>query len=132
MNSSSSNFFDFCISTEHADALIKRALAAQGHQVVNTLNAHSFNVAIEDQHFHDSLVSSDVLVADGIGIVWAAKLFGNEEIFKVSGYDLFVAAMAIANRDALTVGFLGSTPDVLDRIQRRVNGEYPKVRAQYH
>ena len=102
-------------------------LSSPGACLVNTLNAHSFNVALTDAAFHDALLASDTLVADGIGVVWAAQMKGAKGLRKISGADLFQASMELANEDKLTVGFLGSTPEVLDKISNRAKRDYPNA-----
>jgi N-acetylglucosaminyldiphosphoundecaprenol N-acetyl-beta-D-mannosaminyltransferase len=41
--------------------------------VVNTINAHSYIVAKSDKVFKKALISSDILLPDGEGIVLMAK-----------------------------------------------------------
>ena len=45
-----------------------------GRLLITTLNAHSYNVAQRDEAFAEALQKSDVLLPDGISVVWAAKL----------------------------------------------------------
>ena len=42
--------------------------------IVNTINPHSYCVSKKDVVFKTALDASDVLLPDGIGIVWAAKI----------------------------------------------------------
>lgn len=118
-------FFDFCLSNDRPRDIIAAALSSPDVGIVNTLNAHSFNVTLQDAEFSNALKTSDTLVADGIGVVWAAKLKGAKGLTKISGFDLFQASMELANERKLTVGFLGSTQEVLDKIIARASSEYP-------
>ena len=45
--------------------------------IINTINAHSFCIAKNDFHFAASLKHSDVLLPDGISLVYAAKILNN-------------------------------------------------------
>ena len=118
-------FFEYALSNDEPREIISAAISEPAVAVINTLNAHSFNVALDDARFGDALRESDVLVADGIGVVWAAKLKGSQGLRKISGFDLFQASMELADEQKLTVGFFGSTPDVLDLIVTRATSEYP-------
>ena len=118
-------FFEFPLSNDDPRDIVAAAISSPAVSVINTLNAHSFNVALKDEGFSDALLASDALVADGIGIVWAAKLKGAKGLRKIAGYDLFQASMELADEKELTIGFLGSTPEVLDMIVARANTEYP-------
>ena len=44
-------------------------------KVINTINPHSYCVANKDLDFKQALENSDILLPDGIGIVWAEKVF---------------------------------------------------------
>jgi len=118
-------FFEFCLSNDEPRDIVSAALSTPAVGVVNTLNAHSFNVALKDAQFSDALRMSDTLVADGIGVVWAARFKGAKGLRKISGFDLFQASMELANEHELTVGFLGSTPEVLEKIVEKASNEFP-------
>ena len=45
------------------------------HRIINTINPHSYCVALKDVDFRNALKNSDILLPDGIGIVWAEKVF---------------------------------------------------------
>ena len=44
-----------------------------GKILINTINAHSFNVAQKDELFAEALAKSDYLVPDGASIIKACK-----------------------------------------------------------
>ena len=46
----------------------------EGRLLINTINAHSYNVSREDAEFKEALLASDVLIPDGVSVVWAVKL----------------------------------------------------------
>ena len=120
-------FFDFRLSNDDPVDIVRAALSSPGTAIVGTLNAHSFNVSLKDAPFREALLASDALVADGIGVVWAARLKGASGLRKISGFDLFQASMRLANEEELTVGFLGSTPEVLEKIATRAKTDYPNT-----
>ena len=49
-------------------------------KIIHTLNAHSYCVAKKDKLFRRSLQNADILIPDGIGIVFAAKILNNIHI----------------------------------------------------
>ena len=57
--------------------------------VINTINPHSYCMLKNDKLFHKSLIESDVLLPDGIGIVLASRLLYGKSISKIAGYDIF-------------------------------------------
>jgi N-acetylglucosaminyldiphosphoundecaprenol N-acetyl-beta-D-mannosaminyltransferase len=125
MISTGCKFFEFELTNRDPTSIVQGALDNETTSAINTMNAHSFNVSLQDANFHRALLASDSLVADGVGVVWAAKAMGTRNLKKVSGYDLFAAAMEIANHQKLIVGFLGSTPEVLEKIKTKAAADYP-------
>ena len=125
MSSTNCKFFEFDLTNHDPQDIVQEALATEQVSIINTLNAHSFNVSLQDDDFHHALLASNSLVADGIGVVWAARALGEKDLRKIAGFDLFMAAMAIANHQQLTVGFLGSTPEVLKKIKANADVDFP-------
>ena len=96
-------------------------------QVINTINPHSYCTTKRDKPFKDVLQNSDILLPDGIGIVWALKLLSGNKIKKIAGYDLFEHAMKHLNNTSGTCFFLGSTVETLSLIEARLQKDYPNV-----
>lgn len=130
MTSSDYRFFEFELASGDPRDIVQEALANSPVTVINTLNAHSFNVSLQDENFHEALLASDFLTADGVGVVWAARVMGVKNLRKIAGFDLFSAAMKIAKEQELTVGFLGSTPEILNKIKSKTKVEYPTAKVK--
>lgn len=96
-------------------------------KVINTINPHSYCVTKKDPAFERALKESDVLLPDGIGIVWASSLLNKQKIKKIAGYDVFIFLM---NRLETTKGscfFLGASEKTLQIIQEKAAVEFPNV-----
>lgn len=100
--------------------------------LINTINAHSFNVAHKDPEFYNALLKSDILLPDGIGIVFAVKLINRVKLRKIAGYDLFMFEMERLNQSNGKCFFLGSSNNVLLLMQQRACIEYPNVKIDYY
>ena len=125
MNSTNCTFFEFELASCDPERMVQKALTTDQVSVFNTINANAFNVSLQDEQFHTALLASDFLTADGVGVVWAARALGAKNLRKIAGFDLFSAAMEIANKQELIVGFLGSTPQVLAKIKSKAEVEHP-------
>lgn len=101
----------------------------EGKLLINTINAHSFNTAQNDQLFADSLSKCDVLLPDGASILLACKLLGlkNCPEQRTPGWDLFVYEMNALNQRGGKVMFMGSSEHVLQKIRENAAGEYPNL-----
>jgi N-acetylglucosaminyldiphosphoundecaprenol N-acetyl-beta-D-mannosaminyltransferase len=58
--------------------------------LINTLNAYSFNSAKNNIEFDNSLQNSNILLPDGISVVWAVRWLTGTQIKKIAGEDLFI------------------------------------------
>jgi len=52
-------------------------------QIIATLNAHSFNIAQEDKLFARAILNSDIILPDGISIVYAIRFLTGRVIKKL-------------------------------------------------
>jgi N-acetylglucosaminyldiphosphoundecaprenol N-acetyl-beta-D-mannosaminyltransferase len=99
-----------------------------GHEmqtIINTINPHSYCVAKEDAQFQRALQSSDVLLPDGIGIVYATKWLVGKRIRKIAGSDLHFHLIQKANKEGLKIFYLGASQETLQKIQNRLASEQP-------
>lgn len=128
----------------------KQALAnlPKGKLLINTINAHSYNVAQQDDQFAQALMNSDVLLPDGASIVHACRYLNmpSQPSERVAGYDLYEYEMTAlehlvqedqqrrtisqprAARQSRTVMFVGSSPEVLQRIKERAVLDFPNLK----
>jgi N-acetylglucosaminyldiphosphoundecaprenol N-acetyl-beta-D-mannosaminyltransferase len=97
--------------------------------LINTINAHSLNTSNDDDIFNKALKNSNVLLADGISVVWAKRMLSGEKIHKIAGADLFYYEMERINAIRGKCFFLGSTDSVLQLIRERSAKEFPNVQV---
>lgn len=93
------------------------------------LNPHSFVEAMERPRFRVALQGADWLVPDGVGIVVASRLLGGTIKGRVTGPDVFLEVMKRLDKVGGSVFFLGSSTEVLDRIETRANSEFPNLKV---
>ncbi|MBR1464059.1 MAG: WecB/TagA/CpsF family glycosyltransferase [Prevotella sp.] len=108
----------------------------EGKRLINTINAHSYNMALKDEAFAEALMKGDVLVPDGASIVKACRWIGakSQPKERIAGWDLFEFEMERLNskaadkelikRDLPKVMFLGSSEKVLELIREKAKVAY--------
>ena len=96
-------------------------------RIINTINPHSYCVSRKDEKFEAALKASDILLPDGIGIVWAEKVINNNIIQKIAGFDVFEFLMNDMNAKKGTVFFLGASQNTLQSIREKTEIEFPNV-----
>lgn len=97
------------------------------NKIINTINPHSYCIASEDLEFKNALKESDILLPDGIGIVFAELFLYKNKIKKIAGYDLFLFLMQQLEKDKGIVFFLGTSNDTLNKIEAKCKLDFPNV-----
>jgi N-acetylglucosaminyldiphosphoundecaprenol N-acetyl-beta-D-mannosaminyltransferase len=100
--------------------------------LINTINAHSYNVALNDPLFKKCLSDCDVLIPDGVSIVLAKRVLSGKRIKKIAGFDLFTYEMTRLNTSGGKCFFLGSSLQVLTKMCERAGVEYPNVTTGFY
>ncbi|QNF32317.1 WecB/TagA/CpsF family glycosyltransferase [Adhaeribacter swui] len=100
--------------------------------IINTINQYSYVVASKDKAFRKALIESDVLLPDGVGIVFAFKFLKGENIKKIAGADLHYYLLNSLNQNSGSCFYLGSAEETLIKIENRILAEYPNIRVGYY
>lgn len=66
----------------------RSVLDEQGRLSLAFANAHAFNLGHANPHFGSALLSSDLVLRDGIGVKWLFQLLGRDAGFNLNGTDL--------------------------------------------
>lgn len=108
---------------------IEQISLSQNKIIVNTINPHSYCETKNDDFYKTAIQSSDILIPDGIGIVWAAKFLTNQKIKRITGADLHNHLLKMVNKKSGKVFYLGSAESTLKRLKSKVNREYPAIKV---
>jgi N-acetylglucosaminyldiphosphoundecaprenol N-acetyl-beta-D-mannosaminyltransferase len=95
--------------------------------IISTLNAFSYITAQTNSRFNNSLQKSDILLPDGISIVWAVRWLTGRKLQKIAGIDLFTYEMERLNLSNGRCFFLGSTESTLNKIKMKATTDYPNI-----
>lgn len=92
-------------------------------------NPHSLEIARKDPEFRQALLAADWVTPDGAGIVLAARVLGRRIPERVCGPDILPALCDHLNRQhaGTRMFFLGSSPENLAELQKRILAEYPDL-----
>lgn len=102
-----------------------------GKILINTINAHSYNVARKDKLFAEALQNGDYLIPDGVSIVKACKWIKakSQPKERVAGWDLFELEMNKLNQKGGICMFMGSSENVLGLIRQNAAKIYPNLKV---
>jgi len=102
------------------------------NKLVVTINAHSYCVSKSNSLFRSALINSNIVLPDGIGIVWGYNFLNKQKIKKIAGYDLFNFLIDKLNDQSGSVFFLGSSLDNLECIKQKCKIDFPKLKVEYY
>jgi len=94
------------------------------HTVI-TVNAAILCMMRRDAALREACVRGNLIVADGMSVVWTSRLAGTPVPERVTGVDLMSRLLAAASERRLGVYFLGATAAVLTELVRRCARDYP-------
>ena len=99
-----------------------------GNHIVVTPNAEIAYLAKQNNRLCDIINSADLSVPDGIGVVYASKIYRTPLKQKVAGVELGEEVIARAAKSGRGVFFLGGKPGVAEYAAQRMTEKYPGVR----
>ncbi|MGZ6352044.1 MAG: WecB/TagA/CpsF family glycosyltransferase [Ktedonobacterales bacterium] len=97
-------------------------------QVV-TLNPEMVMAARHDAELREAILRADLVVADGAGVVWAARLGGAALRGRVTGVDLLDACAQVAAERGYRLFLLGAAEGVARQAAERLEARYPGLRV---
>lgn len=125
--------------TSIVESKAQLALIPEGKVLINTINAHSYNVAQKDTAFAEALRGGDYLIPDGASMIKACRWLKakSQPKERIAGWDLFSFEMGnlerkseelkVKSEKCLKVMFLGSSERVLALICERAAADYPNL-----
>lgn len=81
-----------------------------------------------DPSVRDLYTNADLVVADGMPVIWASRFLGRKLPERVAGSDLFPALSARAAAENLSIYLLGGSPGSADRAADILRQRHPNLR----
>jgi N-acetylglucosaminyldiphosphoundecaprenol N-acetyl-beta-D-mannosaminyltransferase len=117
--------FDRVTMAAAVDRCLDWCTATRAPHTVVTVNAAILCWIREDVELREACRRADLVVPDGMPVVWTSRLAGDPLPERVAGADLMVKLLEAGSRRRLRVFLLGARPEVLDELVRRVARDYP-------
>lgn len=106
-------------------ARAERALRRRERLAISVVNVAKMVNMRSDSLLRESVESGDLVLADGMPLVWLSRLKRQPLPERVAGIDLMYRLFDLANRDGWRVYFLGARREVLDRVVEIAREHYP-------
>lgn len=117
------------VGTDAASRIVQQAALAGSRLVVSTANVNFIVAARRNPAFRQSVVNSQLSLADGMPIVWISKLLGMALPERVPGSTLFERLCASRVGQPIKVYFFGAPDGVAEQANARVNAQAGGVRC---
>ncbi len=125
--SSSQRILGLSVNCVTMDEAIRRCVAmiheGRRSRIISTVNAAVLVKCREDQCLRRALQSSELVLADGMPVLWIARAMGARSADRVTGIDLMSELLRVAGREGLRLYFLGASSDVLGALIKKVGNE---------
>jgi N-acetylglucosaminyldiphosphoundecaprenol N-acetyl-beta-D-mannosaminyltransferase len=121
-----------CLDMSAALDRIEQFVVDGGHHQVATVNPEFVMSAQKDKEFSKVLESADLCLADGTGVVWAARRQGCDLGGPVPGVDLIPPLAALCTRRGFRLFLLGAAPGVGAELAARLRTEHPGLAVAAH
>lgn len=108
--------------------VIDAAITARRPLLIGVVNAAKIVNMRRDAALRESVLDADMILADGMSIVWASRLLGQPLPERVAGIDLMLGMFERGRTRGYRVYCLGATQDVLQRFMANVARDYPGVK----
>ena len=114
------------------DALLKahNSLKANDHFQIITINPEMIMNAQKNPEFLGIIKSSDMNIADGVGVKLALKLKKiNQD--NIRGVDFARSLIKLAFENNYRIGFIGAKEEIIQKVKENVLSKYPNLNIVY-
>ncbi len=107
--------------------VVNETIVRHGRLLIGVVNAAKMVNLRKDPELRGAVLSSDLVLADGMSVVWASRLLGRPLPERVAGIDLMIRMLELADQQGYRVFLLGATQEVLGGVREHIASTYPGV-----
>ena len=117
------------MTMEQAVAEGVRLMSTAGAHYAVTPNPEIVEICREDEEARSAVNGGDLVLADGIGIIYGAKILGTPLKGRVTGIGFAQGLMERMAENGKTLFLLGAKPGVAERAAENLQRQYPGLRV---
>ncbi len=106
---------------------VDAAIASRKNLHIGVVNAAKIVNMGRDEELRESVLESDLILADGIAVVWASKILRRKLPERVTGIDLMYGMFERGKSKSYRVFCLGATEEVSAQVAAKLAQDYPGV-----
>lgn len=115
------------VTMQEAVHQVQKFIVDGSCHLVATANAEMVMLAQRDTALSSILAAADLVVADGAGVVWAARHHGQPVPERVAGFDLTQHLLALAGANGYRVYFFGGAPGIAETAAKKAEQACPGI-----
>jgi N-acetylglucosaminyldiphosphoundecaprenol N-acetyl-beta-D-mannosaminyltransferase len=112
---------------EEVLSIVARSIETKNRLLIGVVNAAKLVNMRRDSVLRDAVLKSDLILADGMSVVWASRILGRRLPERVPGIDLMHAMLRHGQQHNYRVYCFGATQEVLEATVAKFNAWYPDV-----
>ena len=105
--------------------LCEEAIRQRVQLLLGVVNVAKLVNSRKNMQLRKSIETADIILADGLGVVWLSKLMGQPLPERVAGIDIMSGLLKRANLEHYRVYFLGARKEVVEKVVEHVQKNYP-------
>lgn len=117
------------VTLSEAAKIVNDSIALRTPCFISTPNLNFTVMAQDDPDFYNSVIQSDLVVADGMPLIWVAKLLGLPITERVAGSDLFAYLSKQPRENKIRVFFFGGETGVAEKAHLTLNEISPGMES---
>jgi N-acetylglucosaminyldiphosphoundecaprenol N-acetyl-beta-D-mannosaminyltransferase len=117
------------VTIDEAIGFIEEKIDEGGFHQVATANVDFLMNSMQDRELQKILFSCDLIVPDGMPVIWAAKLLGASLKERVCGVDLVPQLAKLCVRRRFSMFLLGASEKVSARAEENLKQRFPGLRV---
>ena len=115
------------VTCQQTISIVDQMIQSRHPHMIATANLDFLALVQEDDSLQSSLLESDLVLADGMPIIWMSKLLGNPLPERVAGSDMVPRILTLAQNKGYRVFFLGGKEEVLSEAEKNIREKWPKL-----
>ncbi len=108
-------------------AVVRRTIHEKGRLLIGVVNAAKAVNMRRDAALSDAMSACDIVLADGIAVVWGLRLLGGRLPGRIPGIDLMDAMLRDGRSEGYRVYLFGAAEEVSRTVEERITEQHPGV-----
>ena len=119
--------FDSCSVSEAVECAMRLMKNKDGAYAV-TPNSEIVLEARKNKRLRQAIKSAQLVLPDGVGVVYASRILGSPLEQKVCGVDFAAALLARMSESGMSVFLLGAKPGIAEQAAEAIKERYPGIK----